>query len=244
MGPILALIAFNTVLFVIVIRVVLINAFSRKIVDLKNDARVRKTLRMLFSIVSIMLMFGIQWLFGAFTIGEASIAFQWLFVIFSTFQGFVLFLFFVGLNKEARDEWLRVFSFGLKKAGVVTSHSSQGTRQYHTGSTSLLPNSPTSTLQKVTTSGSVVEMNEYRKKLLMAPPTIISNKETASFIESGITNPMPSNEGILLLHVYLANYKSNTPAHPPLYCSSLFLAMHVIFVYCHHFLLHTLLLPC
>ena len=193
LGPILVLVAFNTILFVLVIRVVLINAFSRKIVDLKNDARVRKTLRMLFSIISIMLMFGIQWLFGAFTIGEVSIVFQWLFVIFSTLQGFVLFLFFVGLNKEARDEWLRVFTLTLKKTGVLTSHSSQSTRG--TGSTSLLPKSPTSTLQKVTSSSSVVEMNEYRKKLLMAPPTIISNKETASFIESGIINPIPSNEG-------------------------------------------------
>ena len=193
LGPILVLVAFNTILFVLVIRVVLINAFSRKIVDLKNDARVRKTLRMLFSIISIMLMFGIQWLFGAFTIGEVSIVFQWLFVIFSTLQGFVLFLFFVGLNKEARDEWLRVFTLTLKKTGVLTSHSSQSTRG--TGSISLLPKSPTSTLQKVTSSSSVVEMNEYRKKLLMAPPTIISNKETASFIESGIINPIPSNEG-------------------------------------------------
>ena len=198
LGPILALVLFNTVVFVLVVRVLIIHG-TRKMADFERKAQIQATIKILVSVVSIMFMFGIQWLFGAFTIAEASIVFQWLFVIFSTLQGFFLFLFFVVLSQEAREEWLNAFSFGLrkkKKRGAITSHASQGTRRdRNTGSTYLTSKNPYSrTIRKAVTSSSdgessIVEMTDYRKKLLMAPPTSISeDKETVFVIENGTSN--------------------------------------------------------
>ncbi len=73
-------------------------------------------------------MFGLSWLFGALTIIDAEGAFDWLFVIFNTLQGFFLFVFFCVIGKDARDEWLNVLRCGRKKdtrssTGPTSSHS-------------------------------------------------------------------------------------------------------------------------
>ena len=130
LGPILALVLFNTVVLVLVIRV-LIKHSVRKLKDKEDKEKVQGTFKTLISVASIMLMFGLQWLFGALTIAEASIAFQWLFVIFSTLQGFLIFVFFCVIGKDAREEWLNVFSCGRRfkrKDGVTTSHASTNRR--------------------------------------------------------------------------------------------------------------------
>ena len=88
-------------------------------------------LKTMISIIAIMFMFGLQWLFGAITIEEASPVFSWLFLIFSTLQGFFLFLFWVVISKEAREEWLNFFSCGKrfkqKKFIPTTSRAGTGT---------------------------------------------------------------------------------------------------------------------
>lgn len=91
---------------------------------------VSSTVKTLVSIVSVMLMFGLSWLFGALSIAEAAIVFQWLFVIFSTSQGFLLFLFFCVIGKDARDEWKKLLSCyrykGLeKKKGTALSSTNK-----------------------------------------------------------------------------------------------------------------------
>ena len=108
LGPIFAMVLFNTVVFVLVLRV-LIKHSMRKSKEAKPTQQLKATMKTMISITSIMLMFGLQWLFGALTIAEASLAFQWLFVIFSTLQGLFFFLFFCVLGKGAREEWLKLF---------------------------------------------------------------------------------------------------------------------------------------
>ena len=142
LGPILALVLLNTIVFVLVIRV-LVKHSARKLKDANNAKKLQGTFKTLISIMSIMFMFGLQWLFGALTIAQASLAFQWLFVIFSTLQGFFLFLFFVVLGKETRDEWLNVFTCGKRKKGrkrgpsVSQGGKSKQTRKPQTSSTYL-----------------------------------------------------------------------------------------------------------
>ena len=114
LGPILAIVCFNTVVFVIVLRV-LIKHYLRKIDDIDNKKKVFGTFKTFLSVVSIMFMFGLQWLFGAFTIAQASEAFQWLFVIFSTLQGVFLFLYFCVLAQDAREHWLNLLTLGRRK---------------------------------------------------------------------------------------------------------------------------------
>ena len=126
------MVLFNTVVFVLVLRV-LIKHSMRKSKEAKKKQQLKTTMKTMISIISIMFMFGLQWLFGALTIAEASLAFQWLFVIFSTLQGLFLFIFFCVLGKDARDEWMRVFTCGRKTKKSHGFLSSHGPSNSHTG---------------------------------------------------------------------------------------------------------------
>ena len=130
LGPIFVVLLFNIVMFLLVVRV-LIKHSRRKIVESKNAKKYKSTLKTLISIVSIMAMFGLSWLFGAFTISGASQVFSWLFVIFNSLQGFVLFLFFCVIGKDPREEWKSVFTCGRSRKkkrlrGTVRSKTGQG----------------------------------------------------------------------------------------------------------------------
>ena len=97
-------------MFIIIGRVLIIHS-KKKLDNLKNEKhqeqkkRAKGILKTLISIVSVMIMFGLSWFFGALSIGEGAIVFQWLFVIFNTTQGFMLFLFFCVIGEDARNEW-------------------------------------------------------------------------------------------------------------------------------------------
>ena len=80
--------------------------------DSRKTEVYKVTLRTLISVSSIMLLFGLTWLFGALTVSAASPAFQWMFVIFNTLQGFFLFVFFCIIGKDAREEWIHFLTCG------------------------------------------------------------------------------------------------------------------------------------
>lgn len=62
----------------------------------------------MFTIVCILAIFGLTWVFGALTVkGMRDSPFEYLFVIFNSLQGFFIFLFFVILAKETRNLWLQ-----------------------------------------------------------------------------------------------------------------------------------------
>ena len=83
----------------------------------------------MISIVSVMMMFGLSWIFGAFSVSEGAIVFQWLFVIFNTTQGFMLFVFFCVIGGDARDEWKNLLTCNKYRnkvslnASTTNSHS-------------------------------------------------------------------------------------------------------------------------
>lgn len=115
---------------------VLIKHSKREIWRAKDDKDTKKvvigTIKTLLGIVCVMFMFGLSWLFGALSISGAAVVFQWLFVIFSTSQGFVLFIFFCVVGRDAREEWKRLLScyrYQGSKRGVPTpSGVSSGAR--------------------------------------------------------------------------------------------------------------------
>ena len=85
------------------------------------------TIRLLISIFSIMNMYGLTWLFAIFTFTDGSFAFQLLFAIFNSLQGFFMFIFFCVLGKEARESWAHVLCRGkLKKLAPNVSSSRPG----------------------------------------------------------------------------------------------------------------------
>ena len=54
--------------------------------------------------IAIMVLLGLTWLFGILAIGDAKIAFQYLFCIFNTLQGLFVFIFFVVLPNGTRQK--------------------------------------------------------------------------------------------------------------------------------------------
>lgn len=67
----------------------------------------------MFSIFSVMLLFGLTWVFGAFTVRGGPAYFRYLFMGFNSLQGLFVFLFFAVFAKETSDLWLQ--TCGCKK---------------------------------------------------------------------------------------------------------------------------------
>lgn len=107
--PVFAVLLFNSIVFVMV-TVVLIKHTRKKLGKGNNKEVSQGTIKAIISIVSVMVMFGLSWLFGALSISDGAIFFQWPFVIFNTLQGFILFIFSCVIGKDARDEWINLLT--------------------------------------------------------------------------------------------------------------------------------------
>lgn len=70
----------------------------------------------MISIIGIMSIFGLTWVFGALTVDKASLAFQIIFVVLNSLQGFIIFLFFCVLGRDGRELWLETLFCGRYKS--------------------------------------------------------------------------------------------------------------------------------
>ena len=129
LGPIFAVLIFNFIIFAVVVTIVCIYS-RRKNRDKERGVKRQSTLRTLASLTGVMVLFGLTWVFAAFTVRNASIAFQFLFAVFNSLQGFFIFLFFVVLSKDSRELWL--LACGCKKQKVPTQATA--TTNSHSGS--------------------------------------------------------------------------------------------------------------
>lgn len=121
LGPIFAVVLFNLIMFVVVISIV-IRHRAKRFKDTSKAAKGKGVCRSIFSILGVMSLFGLTWVFGAFTIRGASEFFQFLFVTFNSLQGFFIFLFFVVFAKETQDLWLQACGCKKKKKrGTLSS---------------------------------------------------------------------------------------------------------------------------
>ena len=118
--PIFAVLIFNCVIFSMVIRV-LIKHSRKKFSNKKDKNAAENVKRLLISIFGIMCLFGLTWFFGALTISDASIVFQFFFAFFNSLQGFFIFMFFCVLGKETRELWLQFLCRGRKIRWITTS---------------------------------------------------------------------------------------------------------------------------
>ena len=119
LGPIFAILLFNAIIFVVAITV--LTKQIRKKYATKDHANRKIAVRLMISIMGVMALFGLTWVFGALTVREASTAFQFLFAIFNSLQGFFIFLFFCVFGKEAKTFWLQVLCCRWKVAGATIS---------------------------------------------------------------------------------------------------------------------------
>ena len=120
--PILVIIAFNSVIFALVSYVFFKHSKKSFVRTKKKQEIVLAVVR----IVGVMVLFGLTWILGAFTIKGASLLFQWLFVICNTLQGVFIFLLFVVVNKNVQTEFK---SFVSSHSGSLKLHS-QGSKSY------------------------------------------------------------------------------------------------------------------
>lgn len=119
---------FNVIIFILVTKVLLTHR-KKQIERTKGEKDNKKvvigTVKTLLGIVSIMVTFGLSWLFGALSISEAAMVFQWLFVIFSTTQGLVMFIFFCVIAKDARKQWKQLLTCYRYEAKTSVASSSR-----------------------------------------------------------------------------------------------------------------------
>ena len=132
LGPIFAVLLFNLIMYIIVI-VVLIRHSRNKLGKAVSDKKQRKTtIRLAISLLGVMILFGLTWVLGAFTISEASLTFQILFAVFNSLQGFFIFIFFCVLSPDVRQLWLETISCGRYVKSKPSSYSG-GKKSYSTG---------------------------------------------------------------------------------------------------------------
>ena len=116
LAPIAAILMFNSVLFVIVARTAL--KHRRK----KAETKGTSTISLILRLIGVTFLLGLTWVFGGLTVvRETSLAFQILFAIFNSSQGFFLFLFFCVLNNDARESWRRILFRGRYKQPLPSS---------------------------------------------------------------------------------------------------------------------------
>ena len=126
LGPIFAILFFNLIIFVIVL-IVLIKHTRNKL-GKTTDKKQRKTnIRLAISLFGVMVLFGLTWVLGAFTISGASLTFQILFAIFNSLQGFFIFIFFCVLSSDVRQLWLEMVTCG--RYAQSKSYSSSGNKK-------------------------------------------------------------------------------------------------------------------
>lgn len=133
LGPIFLVIIFNTVVFVFFLHVLLKHYFMRNKYKLDQPSMTAlDLLKMFLSIFGVMVLFGFLWILAIFTFTttnrDASYIFQLMFIFFSAFQGFWIFLFFVVVNTETRQSWKKFLCSFRKKSSQydVTSKPTTG----------------------------------------------------------------------------------------------------------------------
>jgi len=191
-------------MFVLVARVLLKHS-KRKAVKGKEDKKNKKlgnALKNLISLVSVMLMFGLSWIFAALSVEGAADIFQWPFVIAVTSQGLLLFIFFCVIGKDSREEWKKLLTCykykGTKKGAPLSSVACKTKRQAtgRTGSTFVSGNRVASTtvrravassynyskVSEFTSSEAPLELAEFTSTCKIVNDSTTIDKDTTAFI--------------------------------------------------------------
>ena len=112
----------------------------------------KEAMKLLLSSFGIICLFGLTWLFAVFTFtthnSNVSFALQFVFSFFNAFQGFGIFLFFVVLSSDARDEWRGLLCKYLTKEGFPSQNDPQSSSTKFTNIKTSKPYSSTSHASK------------------------------------------------------------------------------------------------
>ncbi|KAH9496862.1 Adhesion G-protein coupled receptor D1 [Bulinus truncatus] len=101
-GPAIAIIIVNLVILLLVLRIVVSSATLDKQDSFKN---VRAGIKASLFLAPLL---GLTWIFGLASVNEHFVAFQYIFAILNSLQGFFIFLFHCALNTEVRQAIARL----------------------------------------------------------------------------------------------------------------------------------------
>ena len=162
LAPIAVVLTFNVVIFIWII-VVLIQ-HTKRTASRRNESIKRQTIvHLMISISGIMFLFGMTWFFAVLTFSSPGLreVGSTLFTVFSSLQGFFIFIFFCLASKEARESWREFLSCGKFRSsflhpslfkhdrssgttGTLTLKSDSSTMKSSSSTLSRKPASPTS----------------------------------------------------------------------------------------------------
>ena len=176
--PVLTVFIFNSVVFVLVTKVIFQHTFMSRSAKSKIKRSIKQTKQFILSLFSIMILFGLTWIFGAFTISGASTTFQYLFAICNSLQGFLIFIFFSVIPKDARQSWvellfyLKLHKMPLPKSPTWKFHG-KGGMHLHNKKTSTKSN--TDAVRRISAQSEVISLRksseEYSSSTITVPRT-------------------------------------------------------------------------
>ncbi|XP_033644848.1 adhesion G-protein coupled receptor D1-like isoform X2 [Asterias rubens] len=117
-APALLVITFNMLVLAMVVRIVV---HSTKLHQEKQHDHIKAGLKGALVLLPIL---GMTWLFGMLAFNSATIVFQYLFVIFNSFQGLFIFLIYCVFNSEMKAAFARKRGTRIRALGWGTSSGS------------------------------------------------------------------------------------------------------------------------
>ena len=174
LGPIAAILIFNSIVFAIVAR----TAIKHR----RKTAKGTSAIGLIVRLIGIMILLGLTWVFGGLTVvSETSLAFQILFAIFNSSQGFFVFLFFCVLNKNTREAWKKILLRGRYKQS--SSHPVSHIKDRY-------PQIPSSeALRSTLQNTSILDLQEQSAN------RISDGSEIGAIIENPFTDRISGSEG-------------------------------------------------
>ncbi|XP_043226689.1 uncharacterized protein LOC122383897 [Amphibalanus amphitrite] len=122
-GPGCVILIINVIVFVMVSRVL----FQQRTLGKFGAVRKSISFNQVRGAFTVMALLGVSWIFGAFALGRARIAFSYIFTILNSMQGFIIFVSRCVQYPEARLAWLTLIKTGRRKQrrGSAPGSSSQ-----------------------------------------------------------------------------------------------------------------------
>ncbi|XP_038068909.1 uncharacterized protein LOC119738212 [Patiria miniata] len=171
LGPCCIILAINIIVFVMVLHAVC-SCRSKKLHSAAASMPrhgVRKT--QIGCALSVTFLLGLTWVFGLFAFGEATLAFQYIFTILNTMQGFFIFLFRCALYPEAVRCWRVLLTQGTLNPRQTPGNTAVKNNMQHSQKTySTKPQQPSNKpLVAVVNAGYVPDEKLTGENLLRVP---------------------------------------------------------------------------
>jgi hypothetical protein len=137
--PVVLILLVNFVAFILILRS-LFTAGTKVTSDRKTKGitQARRS-------IAILVVLGLTWVFGILAIKDAKLVFQYLFCIFNSLQGLLVFIFYCVLSRDTRQKWRALFTkkeksdmssrgFTKKMSNIYTASSSLNSSMNNRGS--------------------------------------------------------------------------------------------------------------